>query len=208
MTDIWCGGHAPKTQSLPPVKWSIKKVKKKKGWNFIIILQLTSVSSSYSSCLFFTISISHTFAPGSIYLKDTAFVTYQSCQPPLSLGSEALGLRHKSSWGNFLIEQKPGDTKPRCEMHQRFLGLGGELWEQPADKTNSQIKPFRWSSLSRHTKVANIFASQAPTTPEHQMRLSWDSAGVPRARSSTGFCPGSGYHSQLLLSYLVSQLLF
>ena len=171
------------------------------------ILQLTSIFSSCSFCPFLTVSISDSFAPGAIYLKHAVFVTYQSCRSLPRLGSEALGFRHKSSLGNFLIEQKPGDTKPRREMHQQFLGLGGELWEQPADKTNAQIKPFRWLSLSKHTKVTNIFASWATDTPGHQRRPPWEGAGAPRARSSTGFRSGSGYCSQLSPSHLASQLL-
>ena len=175
-----------KHDGLPSVKWSRKK-KKRTEFHLDFILQLTSISSSCAFCPFLTIRISHSFAPGTIYLKHTVFVTYQFCQSLPSLGSEALGLRHKSSLGNFLIEQKPGDTKPRHEMHQQFLGLGGELWEQPADKKNAQIKPFRWSSLSKHTKVANIFASWPQPLPDTKWDLPGMVPGLPEQGQALDF---------------------
>lgn len=136
------------------VKWSVKRVKKKIEFchyssvdvNLIFILLLSLFHHQHLIILHlepFTLS--------------TQYLLLSSPVGPPSVWDQRL-----FSLGNFLLEQKPEDTKPRCEMHQRFLGLGGELWEQSANKTNTQIKPFRWLSLSKHIKVANIFASWAP----------------------------------------------
>lgn len=97
--------------------------------------------------------------------------------------------------------------KPHGKMHQPFLGLGGELWEQPADKTTAQTKPLRWLSLSKPSKVANIFGSWATAASRDQIRPCWNGTGDPRASSATGFCWGSGYHSQLSPLHLVPRLL-
>lgn len=97
--------------------------------------------------------------------------------------------------------------KPHGKMHQPFLGLGRELWEQPADKTTAQTKPFRWLSLSKPSKVANIFTSWTTAASRDQIRPCWNGTGDPRASSATGFCWGSGYHSQLSPFHLVPRLL-
>lgn len=125
---------------------------------FDFSLQLTSISSSNSLCPFLTLSISHSFSGlREIYLEHAVSVTYQSFQFLPSLGSEALGLKQRKGLVNFLIEQKPGDMKPHHEMHRQFLGLGGELWEQPAGRTNAQRKPLRWLAFRKYTRVGNFF---------------------------------------------------
>lgn len=111
------------------VKCRKKKKRKRMTFHLDFILHLKSIYFFP----FLTIGILHS-CTWSHLLKYSVSVTFQSSWSLPSLGSEALDLRHKSRSGNFLIEQKPGYMKPYGKMYPPFLGLGGELWEQPADK--------------------------------------------------------------------------
>lgn len=115
MTDLWCCGHALETQQPSTSKMQKEKEKKIKRIRFHLdfILHLTSISS-FSP--FLSISILHSCTWNHL-LKHSVLATFQPSRSLPSPRSEALDLKHKSSLGNFLIEQKPGYMKPHGKTH-------------------------------------------------------------------------------------------